>query len=183
LGPEPRRQLLEVARRAIEFGLERGQPLEVVAADFALPIQEPRATFVTLRRGGDLRGCIGSLEVKRPLVCDVAHNAFSSAFRDPRFSPLTTAELSGLEIQISVLGPLEPLEVSSEEQLLTVLRPKLDGLILRDGRREATFLPSVWEGLPDPQSFVRELKLKAGLPADHWSDELQALRYGVESIP
>lgn len=182
LGAPQRRMLLDVARRSIEHGLRQHRPLEVDAADFDLLLREPRATFVTLRHSGALRGCVGTLEVQRPLVHDVANSAFKAAFRDPRFPDLDEKELHELELHISVLSPLEPLSVTSEQDLLLRLRPGIDGLRLRDAGYDGTFLPSVWETLPEAADFVRQLKVKMGLPLDHWSAGIAAYRYTVESI-
>jgi AmmeMemoRadiSam system protein A len=116
------------------------------------------------------------------VVTDVAENAFAAAFRDPRFPPLTQAELQGLEIHLSILTPAQPLEFSSEDELIAQLRPGVDGLILEDEGQRGTFLPSVWESLSEPASFLRNLKIKAGLSADHWSPSLQVERYTTESF-
>jgi len=177
-----RARLLDVALQAIEAGLQSG----------SVPVHDPlryppalaarRASFVTLKRGGNLRGCIGSLVPVTSLVEDVARNAFAAAFRDPRFPALTAAELQDLEIGISVLGSTEALAFSSEQQLLGMLRPGVDGLILQDGRHRGTFLPSVWESLPDPADFLLHLKLKAGLPGDHWSPAVKVERYTTVSF-
>ncbi|HIE11579.1 MAG TPA: AmmeMemoRadiSam system protein A [Kiritimatiellae bacterium] len=179
--PEQRR-LLDIARSSLRSGLSSGRPAEVHLETLPPRLREPRATFVTLEKNHELRGCIGSLQPSRPLARDVAHNAYAAAFRDPRFPPLRADELSALEIHISILSPLEPLQFKSEDDLLLQLRPHLDGVLLADGFYQGTFLPSVWESLSDPRSFLTHLKLKAGLPADHWSDTLRAWRYTVEDI-
>ncbi|RKX32914.1 MAG: AMMECR1 domain-containing protein [Verrucomicrobia bacterium] len=175
-------RLLDIARSSLKSGLSAGRPTEVDLETLPPRLREPRATFVTLEKNHDLRGCIGSLQPSRPLAADVAHNAFAAAFRDPRFPPLREDELPALEIHISILSPLEPLEFKSEEDLLRQLRPQVDGVLLADGFYQGTFLPSVWESLPDPHSFLTHLKLKAGLPADYWSDTIRAWRYTVEGI-
>jgi AmmeMemoRadiSam system protein A len=145
-------------------------------------LTQPAASFVTLNIGGELRGCIGSLEARRPLLDDVASNAFAAAFRDPRFPPLSNEEYGVLELHISLLAPSTPMDISCEEELLSALRPGVDGLILEDPPYRSVFLPQVWETLPEPVTFVNHLKLKAGLPADHWSDELRFSRFTVEEI-
>lgn len=183
LSPEARARLLEIARSSIEQGLSEGTPLTVNPGAFSGELQAERACFVTLKRGGELRGCIGHLEARAPLVRDVAENAFSAAFRDPRFPPLTLPELEDLEIHISVLTPAEPLSFSSEAELIGQLRPFVDGLILVEGLNQGTFLPSVWEQLPKPEEFLRHLKLKAGLGENHWSEKLRVFRYETESFP
>ena len=172
--------LRKVARLSIESGLRDGRPLMPDTARYPRPLREPGASFVTLNRQGQLRGCIGSLEAHRPLVEDVAHNAHAAAFSDPRFPPLRAKELADLEIHISVLSPATPLQFDSEAELVRQLRPGVDGLILEDGYHRGTFLPSVWESLPAPADFLRQLKLKAGLPADYWSDSLRVSRYQTE---
>ncbi len=177
---EHREGLLEVARHSIEFGLREGRPPRIDPNDYAAPLREPRASFVTLRQDDALRGCIGCLEAREELVVSVAGNAWSAAFRDPRFDELTAAELSGLEIHVSVLSPTVHMDVSSEEELLRALRPGTDGLVLRDGALNATFLPSVWESLPDPRAFLRELRRKAGMSPSGWARTLEVERYTTE---
>ncbi len=182
LTKQDREQLITAARRSIEFGLRQSHPLEMDSENYPWSLQQERATFVTLHsRDGNLRGCIGTLEPRRPLISDVAHNAFSAAFRDPRFPPLTEAEYVGVSIEVSVLSPPEPIEAATEEALLRQLRPGVDGLILEAGGHRATFLPSVWESLPQPQEFVSALKRKAGIVANT-PDSLTCLRYTTESF-
>ncbi len=183
LSPEFVRTLLDVARRSIARGVREGVPLAVDADAYPEPLRAHRATFVTLRREGELRGCVGGLDPIRPLVVDVAESAFKAAFRDYRLPPVTAEELPDLDIHISILGPLERLHADSEESLITQLRPKIDGLLLREGPLQGTFLPAVWESLPEPRAFLAELKQKAGLPENHWSSTLEIHRYEVESIP
>ena len=112
----------------------------------------------------------------------MAHNAFRSAFGDPRFPPLLEDELPGLDIHVALLSPLEPLPAGSEQELLAALRPGVDGLVLREGPRTATFLPAVWESLPDPRDFLARLREKAGLPPGHWSASLCFERYTAEEV-
>jgi AmmeMemoRadiSam system protein A len=119
----------------------------------------------------------------RPLVADVARSAFGAAFRDNRFPPLEASELEQLEIHISILSPLEPLSAPDEKALLEAIRPGIDGIVVRDGARQGTFLPAVWESLSEPAEFWRELKRKAGLPLDAWSSRWEIFRYTVESLP
>lgn len=184
--PDDRRDrdvLLDVARASIAHSLRAGRPLAVDAAGFPPALREPRATFVTLRSpGGALRGCIGELEAHRPLVASVADRAHAAAFSDPRFPPLRADELEDLVIHISVLLPLEPIAASSEEELIEQLRPGVDGILIDDGFRRATFLPAVWESLGEPRVFLRELRRKAGIPPFEWPDTLRAWRYAVEEI-
>jgi AmmeMemoRadiSam system protein A len=178
---EQRRQLTELARRSIAHGVAHGRPLEVDPADYPESLREPRACFVTLNEGGELRGCIGSIEARRPLVQDVAENAYAAAFEDPRFARLAKEELDGLEIHISVLTVPQLMRFDSEQDLLRQVRPGIDGLIIRDGFHRGTFLPSVWESLPRAQDFLRHLKLKAGMTPDYWSDSISVERYTTES--
>lgn len=175
--------MLYVARAAIEYGLQYRQPQAVSALDYSPALQVQRATFVTLLKRGALRGCIGTLEAVRELVADVAHHAHAAAFSDPRFPPLCRYELDEISIHLSILSPPEDLSFDSEQALLSQLRRGIDGLILEDLGRRATFLPSVWESLPEPREFLYQLKLKAGLPTDHWSATLKARRYWTEAVP
>ena len=175
--------LLELARSAIEHGVANGCSLAVDPLDYPEVLRAPGAAFVTLRVGGELRGCTGELEAWRPLVASVAHHAYSAAFRDPRFPPLAPRELSRLDLHISVLGPLEPLDARSEAALLGALERGVDGLLIDDGRHRATFLPAVWESLPKAPEFLRELKHKAGVAARAWPNEMRAWRYRVREIP
>ncbi len=172
--------LLDLAEKAIRHAMESGRALQIRADEFEPALREPGACFVTLKREGKLRGCIGSLEAHRSLVEDVAHNADAAAFSDPRFEPLREEELAGLELDISLLTPAEEMRFNSEQELLSQLRPGIDGLILEEGYRRGTFLPSVWEQLPQPQQFLQHLKLKAGLPPDHWSDNVRISRYTTQ---
>ncbi len=175
-------ELLRVAGEAIAAGLRdaRWQP---DPADFLAPLRDHRASFVTLHVDRRLRGCIGTLEARDPLVVDVARNAWSAASRDARFPPIGMDEFQNVDIHISVLSVPEPVTVGSEAELLALMRPGIDGLILEEGYRRGTFLPSVWEQLPDPRDFLRQLKRKAGLPDQYWSASLQISRYTAESIP
>ena len=175
--------LYSVARHSILEGLEKGQPLNVKIESYPDELQELGASFVTLHQGGELRGCAGSLEFFRPSVKDVAHSAFAAAFRDGRFMPLEAEEFKNLKIHVSVLSSPELLEVASEEELLRILCPGTDGLIIQDGEQRATFLPSVWESLPTPELFLEQLKAKAGLSQTHWSDTFKVHRYTVKGIP
>lgn len=172
--------LLTLARASIQEGLKAGRPLQVDLSQYDAAITCKRASFVTLERGGQLRGCIGMLEAVRPLAEDIAENAFAAAFRDPRFPALSEPEYADLDLHISVLSPAEALDFDSEQDLIAQLQPGIDGLILQEGYRRGTFLPSVWEQLPDPVQFLRHLKQKAGLPADYWSDTLKIFRYRTE---
>jgi len=177
-----KQQLLTVAKASIKYGLTHHRPSTVTLSDYSPALQQLGASFVTLQKQGELRGCIGSLEAHRPLLVDIAENAFAAAFQDPRFPPLQEQELNGLEIHISLLTPAEAFPVKDEADLLRQLNTGIDGLILQEGRHRATFLPSVWESLPDPKQFLAQLKLKAGLPSDYWSSTLSFERYQAKQV-
>ncbi|MEZ5561279.1 MAG: AmmeMemoRadiSam system protein A [Pseudomonadales bacterium] len=180
--PAQRRLLLDIARRSVERAVRLGAPLAVDVEALPEPLRAVRASFVTLTREGRLRGCIGTLEGHRPLAQDVAGNAFDTALNDPRFNPVTGVELDLVRIELSILSPMEPLEVTSERQLLAGIRPFVDGLVIDDGIRRATFLPKVWESLPEPQAFVRALKRKAGMPDEYWPAQMRTYRYHSETF-
>ncbi|MEE8525603.1 MAG: AmmeMemoRadiSam system protein A [Thermoanaerobaculia bacterium] len=141
---------------------------------------EPGATFVTLRRGDELRGCVGSVEIVRPLIEDVRRNAVAAALRDPRFPPLELVELVEVELEVTLLSSPEPISFTSETDALAQLRPGEDGLLLQWQRHRATYLPQVWESLRDPEAFLASLKRKAGLAPDFWHPELDLRRYTAE---
>ena len=167
--------LLTLARNAIaeHFGLPYSPAPE------APELHETGAAFVTLTQHGKLRGCIGSLEAWRPLARDVQENALAAAFRDPRFHPLSVDELPYTRVEVSLLTPVEPISFSSEADALAQLRPNVDGVIFTAGQRRSTFLPQVWEQLPEPAVFMAHLKQKAGLPADYWGPDVCLERYAV----
>lgn len=177
-----RAALLRVAGWSIQHGLRHRQALSVNPLDYSPALRERRATFVTLHLAGQLRGCIGTLEATRPLVEDVAYHAHAAAFHDPRFDPVTADEAHRLEIDISILSPPRPLACASEEDLLEQLVPGVHGVILEDGDRRATFLPAVWQTLPDKRQFLDHLRAKAGLPARHWSDTTRVLLYTAQTV-
>jgi AmmeMemoRadiSam system protein A len=167
--------LLPIARAAIARALDRN----LVANETAPWLLDPGACFVTLTQQGELRGCIGSLEARRPLLADVKANAVAAALRDPRFSPLSVHELEHTEIEISLLSAMQPLAFAGEAEALAQLRPGIDGVVFEFGARRSTFLPQVWEQLPDTQAFMAHLKHKAGLPASFWAAEVRLQRYTV----
>jgi hypothetical protein len=138
------------------------------------------ATFVTLTQNGQLRGCIGTLEAHRPLAEDLEQNARAAAFGDPRFPPLGEEELDRTRVEVSILSRPEPMRFADEADALAQLRPGIDGVILEAGWHRATFLPQVWEQLPEPAEFMAHLKRKAGLAADYWSEDVRLSRYTVE---
>jgi hypothetical protein len=175
--------LLDLARIGLEIGFDTGRPAQL-RPDAALPdlLRAPGAAFVTLRRNGWLRGCIGSAVARRALAIDVAEHAFNAAFRDSRFPPLALAELAELEISVSVLTPPSPMRFGNERDLLAQLRPHIDGLIIGDAGRGALFLPSVWEEVGDPRQFLEALKVKAGLGAGHFSPTFTAQRFRTVEV-
>ncbi len=180
--PAEQAQLLSIARSSIREGVETGRPATVDTEALPAALKEIRCTFVTLHRDGALRGCTGSMEPLQPLAVDVADVACQTALNDPRFYPVRAQEIGGIDIEISVLSPLQAFPVTSEADLLNRLQPGVDGLVLTLGFRRATFLPKVWESLPDPRHFLAELKHKAGLPRDFWSDEIVLHRYWTETF-
>ncbi len=183
LTPSQREMLLDVAAEAIEHQLTQQQPLPIRHTDYDVTLQVKRATFVTLHLQQQLRGCIGMLEAHQPLVNDVAQNARAAAFQDPRFAPVRALEARQLEIHISVLSPAEEMRFSSEQDLILQLRAGVDGLVLEEGdMHRGTFLPSVWQQLPSPEAFFKQLKQKARLPVDYWSETLKIYRYTTESF-
>jgi uncharacterized protein len=172
------RVLLTVAREALLAAAEgRRYSPQPVSED---ELQALGACFVTLTCHGQLRGCIGSLEAHRPLLQDVAENAKSAATRDPRFPPVRPEEVADLHIEISVLTPPQEIQFSSQEDLLSQIKPFVDGLVLEEGHRRGTFLPLVWQQLPEPEDFLRHLKQKAGLPQNYWSNTLRMYRYHAQ---
>lgn len=182
LTQEQGRVLLCVARNTLNehFGHSaEGTPKVGPPTDPAL--QAPCGTFVTLKIGGDLRGCIGTLTGREPLVDGVRTHALNAAFHDPRFGPLTAEELARVNIEVSVLTEPQALSYDGADDLIAKLRPHVDGIILRKGNASATFLPQVWEQLPKPEAFLSHLCLKAGLSADAWrKGPLQVQTYQVQ---
>lgn len=169
------RALIGCARHAIaaEIAVACAEPLGHAE------LLRPGATFVTLFYRGELRGCIGSLRSTRELGLDVRENAIAAAFRDPRFPPLGAAEFEATSVEVSLLSPAESFRFASESELRHRLRPGVDGVTLELDQRRATFLPQVWEALPEPGDFLAALKQKAGLPVDFWSPGLNVALYQV----
>jgi AmmeMemoRadiSam system protein A len=186
LSAEQGGRLLKLARQVLEeeFG---GPPSEAEGLD-DLELRQHRGVFVTLRKQGMLRGCIGSLLGVEPLVDGVRRHTLNAALHDHRFSLLTAEELPQVQIEISVLTPPQPLEYFDGDDLLGKLRPEIDGVIIKKGKNGATFLPQVWHELPEPQLFLEQLCRKAGLPGASWrSGDLtvqtyQALRFAEEEL-
>lgn len=183
MGPILSPELLRIARDSIEYYLKHRRPLRVDATSYPEAWQQIRATFVTLQVAGELRGCIGTLEARYPLIIDISKNAVSAATHDTRFDPIRLDEIPILDIHISILNPPEPIDFASEQDLLQKIRPGVDGLILEEGSHHATFLPVVWETMPDPTDFLRALKRKAGLAEDFWSNKIKIRRYTTTTVP
>ena len=179
-----RRTLIEVAKQVVrQASQDGGRPPQLsLNGPLSRVLAAQRATFVTLTIEGRLRGCRGSILAQRSLLADVAENAFQSAFGDPRFPPLSPAELGQLAFHVSILSTPRRLAVADEPALVETLDPDVDGLIIRDGGRQALFLPSVWAQIPDARTFLRRLKQKAGLPEHHWSPTFEAYRFTAESF-
>ncbi|MGB8980551.1 MAG: AmmeMemoRadiSam system protein A [Anaerolineales bacterium] len=175
--------LLRLAREAMERGV-RGEKLPPLDRAALSPnLLEEGSSFITLTEHGQLRGCIGSLEPYQPLAEDVREHAVAAALQDPRFPPLQPEEVGRIEIEVSRLTRPVPLEYKDATDLLTRLRPHIDGVILRDGFRRATFLPQVWEKIPDPAEFLGNLCYKMGVSSDAWRrDHFEVLIYQVEEF-
>lgn len=168
------RTLARFARRSIEQALGG----RVAERPNSASLEQLGATFVTLHKDGELHGCIGALEPSRTILDDVAYNAVAAALFDPRAPRLALEEVPLLEVEVSLLSPLSPIEYDgTEEGACAALVPFRDGVVLRWGDRRGTFLPQVWESLPRPQDFMRQLKQKAGLPSDFWSPAIRLYRY------
>ncbi len=183
LSDECKRRLLAIARDSIASQLKDNIEFRLELEALPPELQDPGASFVTLTRDGNLRGCIGSLEARQPLAADVREHAGDAAFRDFRFPPLGESELDDLHIEVSVLSAPVPLPYANPEALPALLHPGEDGVILARGMRRATFLPQVWEQIPDPNSFLDMLCEKMGFDYDLWRREkLDVSIYQVESF-
>lgn len=186
--PEPLNEaekliLLKLARHSIELAVRRRLLPQLKLEDYSPALQAEGASFVTLTIDGDLRGCIGALEAYQPLVQDVCEHAAAAALEDYRFPPVTSAEVDTLEIEISRLTAPQVLAYEQPLELLKKLRPGVDGVILRDGIRRATFLPQVWEKVPDTGEFLTHLCLKMGASGNLWQRKvLQVFTYQVEEF-
>jgi AmmeMemoRadiSam system protein A len=168
--------LLAIAREAIADGLD-----DVIRWDWPEPwLREHGASFVTLRLAGELRGCVGTVDPHRGLGEDVASNARAAAYRDARFHPVTPGERNLLHVEVSLLSPRCALDVENEDEAAAALRPGVDGVVLEFAEVRATFLPQVWDNLPDPIDFLAELRRKARLPARFWHPDMKISRYTVE---
>ncbi|MBY4675250.1 AmmeMemoRadiSam system protein A [Marinobacterium arenosum] len=181
-------RLLTLARRSIRDCFEQAESPDKLTSGISIDcagltrLQQPSCCFVTLLLADQLRGCMGTLEEDRPLAEAVQHNARAAAFRDPRFLPLQPEELDRCRIEISVLSEPRPFPVASEAELLTALEPNRHGLIIGFGKKRGLFLPAVWQSLPKPDEFVRQLKRKIGLPTDFWSDQVQVELFQSETL-
>ena len=175
--PNLGKTLLALARAAIAQAV--GLPHAAVD-ESAEPLQQLGACFVTLNQQGKLRGCIGTLEARRPLLADIKANAVAAALHDTRFEPLTAAELADTDIEVSLLSAMQALQFDTEAQALVQLRPGIDGVVLQYQRYSSTFLPQVWAQLPTVTEFMAHLKYKAGLPPDFWDDGIRLQRYTVQ---
>lgn len=177
-----RQQLLAIANDAIYHGCETNQPIAIDHSNYSGQLLEHRACFITVSNDGVLRGCMGSLAAKEPLIDNVAANTFKAAFKDPRFDQLDERELGFIDVEIAVLSNTVAIEFDDEEDLIRQLRPNIDGIAINEGELSATFLPKTWQQLPDGEEFLRQLKLKAGLAEDYWSDTIRVERYWVETM-
>lgn len=180
LTPVELHRLAAIAREAVVARVRDGLRWNPRLDDEAAALREPGAVFVTLRRGGALRGCIGTMSPVMPLALAAADRARAAAFDDPRFPPVLPDELEGLSVEVSVLSPMEPFIVGGYDALVACLRPGVDGLLVDAGRYRATFLPSVWDELPDPEAFVAALWRKAGLPTRAWPPGITTSRYHTQ---
>jgi len=182
LSEEERGILLDLADAAIVAGLRGESPTPPVPQAVPAALREPRAVFVTLTVGGKLNGCIGSLDPAVPLAPATARSAWSAAFADYRLPALHLGDYDRLTIEVSVLSPLTPVPASDREELLRVLRPRIDGLLLTAGEHRGVFLPKVWEHLPDPVDFLGHLLGKAGLGRAGWPGDAEAWRFTTETF-
>ena len=177
LSPEDLDALFGLADLGVRAGLAGRPAPKVDAATLAPALGEPVGAFVTLEVAGELNGCIGSIVPAEPLGAAVPRLAWAAAFEDPRLPPLTVADYPALEIKLSLIGPLVPVPAGSEAELAANLRPGVDGVLIRHRAGNATFLPAVWDKLPDHLTFLRHLEAKAGLRPGRWPDGMQAWRY------
>ncbi|MFN7096070.1 MAG: AmmeMemoRadiSam system protein B [Gammaproteobacteria bacterium] len=182
LKPEEEPILLGLAKESIRYGLKNQQVGHAMLAKLPPILHHRCATFVTINKDHQLRGCIGSLEVKFPVAEDVVRNAYASAFQDPRFQPLTESEFNDISLEISLLSPLSAIEFANEEDLIMQLRPGIDGVLIGDQRYRGVFLPLVWEKIADPMLFWQALKQKAHMPLNYWSDQMQAWRFTTRMV-
>jgi AmmeMemoRadiSam system protein A len=175
--------LLRLAREAMEYAVKGKDLPPLDLQSLSLPLRKDGASFITLTIDDNLRGCIGALEAYQPLAEDVREHAVSAALQDPRFPPVQKADLNRIRLEISRLTAPHPLEYASGDDLLKKLRPHVDGVILKDNFRRATFLPQVWEKIPDPAEFLSQLCQKMGARSNLWREaKLQVFIYQVEEF-
>lgn len=182
IGQSHRNEISRIAWASIDSGLANGEPLTPSLSGYKELFVRPGASFVTLTTiQGRLRGCIGTLVSETPLLVNVSHNAHKAAFSDPRFTPLTAEERDILKLEVSVLSEHVRIEGETEQDILRQIMSHRDGVILREGERRATFLPAVWDSIPDVATFFRQLKLKGGFAEDYWSESIEVFRYTTET--
>lgn len=183
LTDEEKQILLQLARESMEYAVKGRKLPPLDTSSLSARLRENGASFVTLTINDELRGCIGALEAYQPLAEDVREHAIAAALEDPRFRPVAESELSRIKLEVSRLTAPRLLEYSSGEELLVKLNPHVDGVILKDGRRRATFLPQVWEKIPNPVEFLNHLCEKMGARPNLWRDtKLQVFVYQVEEF-
>ena len=185
LSPEQGQLLVKLARQTLAHRFAKKIPqneINALADALKAPcFQTASGTFVTLTLNRQLRGCIGSLTSDESIRSGVRRNAINAAFHDPRFPPLQAVDFSRVEIEISILSEPRPLDYLDSSDLLVKLRPHVDGVILRKDLASATFLPQVWEQLPETSDFLSHLCMKAGLAADEWErTRLEISTYQVQ---
>lgn len=180
LSSEDRDTLLKVAAQGLVYAVKHRYPMRVTLSDYSQVLRAERASFVTLHLEGKLRGCVGSLRPLRPLVADVAFNVYAAANEDSRFEMVEEKEIPDIKIHISVLTVPEKITFRTEAELIGLIRPGVDGLIIADKANVGTFLPIMWEQIPDAEEFLRQLKNKAGLAFDYWSPSIEVFRYTAE---
>ena len=173
------KSVIELCRKAISAGLHRSS---FIPQNYPGVLEESGACFVTLTAGGRLRGCIGSVIAHRPLIVDLIKNAYSAAFSDPRFNPLSPDEFYGVDVEVSLLSYPEKLQFNSEDELMAQIVPRRDGIIIRDGNNQGVFLPCVWEQLPDKTEFMQALKQKAGLDKSYFSETFTVFRFSAVEL-
>ena len=178
-----KKKLLEIAREAITCTVRNEQLVKIKLQEYSQLLRDPGASFVTLTIQGKLRGCIGTLEANQPLVLDVQEHAVAAAMEDYRFPVVREEELQLISIEISRLTPVQLVDYSTHEDLISKIRVSVDGVLIRANGRRATFLPQVWEKVPDPEQFLSQLCMKMGAPPDLWREKhLQIYTYQVEKF-
>jgi AmmeMemoRadiSam system protein A len=177
-----RQTMMITVREAIRHGIHIGTPIRLDLSEYGAALMENWACFVTLKIDDTLRGCMGSFNTRQSLIENIAHNAHSAAFKDPRFIPIEDEDYAHLNVEIAIINNCEVIKCDSQENLMEQLKPYTDGLILDDGSNSATFLPSVWAQLCTAEEFVTELKTKLGLSAEQWDSSISAQRFSVMTI-